>query len=172
MRSDDSYNYSELCSNSVAWQQSFLGPIVYSWESTPTPTGISRCRVPGGGDLATNSTIRVGLFMTTLSSKTDLTPDLWKIELSLSCASSLTPNLFSLLTPPHSSVPKEGKQTNQQSKKWSFGGLSVGQAMMGINDRLCSSSLLLHAWQSWKASQFPVLFVVSICGRRTLSLEG
>lgn len=67
MRSDDSYNYSELCSNSVAWQQSFLGPIVYSWESTPTPTGISRCRVPGGGDLATNSTIRVGLFMAVLA---------------------------------------------------------------------------------------------------------
>lgn len=49
MRSDDSYNYSELCSNTVAWQPSFLGPIVYSWESIPTPTGISRLGVPGGG---------------------------------------------------------------------------------------------------------------------------
>lgn len=53
--------------NSVAWQQSFLGSIVYSWESTPTRTGISRLSVPGGGDLATSSTIRVDLFMATLA---------------------------------------------------------------------------------------------------------
>lgn len=123
MRSDDSYNYSELCSNSVAWQHSFLGPIVYSWESAPTPTGISRCRVPGGGDLATNSTIRVGLFMATLALifKDRSHSDLWKIELSLSCASSLTPNLFSMLTPPHSSDLKEGKQTNKQYKSGLLG---------------------------------------------------
>lgn len=149
MRWYDSYNYSELRSNSVAWQQPVLGPFVFSWES-PHPLEFVYLGSPEGEDLAINTT-RDGPFMARavliFQDRIAAAPDLTKIGLSLSFASFLTHNVFFSCYPTSFFCPK--RKTKQSTKVVSFGKVYWSNEGCGLFmiDWLCCSSLLpFHAW--------------------------